>query len=160
MTGVSAPFDVAGFLAEPRRMAQVAAVSPRGVPLLGSVWFLYGDGRFWFSSHPSTPFGAAAAREAEVAVLVDEFDPPQGIRQVRVRGPARVEEPDPARVASLYARYLGPDADAWPQFLRARVTDEAWSLWSVPPDTGVATVNPGFRPDEIRWRRRADAPLP
>jgi Pyridoxamine 5'-phosphate oxidase len=156
---VTAAFDVAGFLAEPRRMAQVAAVSPRGVPLLGSVWFLYADGRFWFSSHPSTPFGAAAARGAQVAVLVDDFDPPDRIRQVRVRGPARVEAPDPARVATLYARYLGADADAWPPFFRTRVADPAWSLWSVPPDSGVATVNPGFRPRETRWHRREDAPL-
>ncbi|HEY7103871.1 MAG TPA: pyridoxamine 5'-phosphate oxidase family protein, partial [Mycobacteriales bacterium] len=97
---MSAAFDAAAFLAEPGRMAQVAAVSPGGVPLLGSVWFLYADGRFWFSSHPSTPFGAAAARGAEIAVLVDEFAPPDRIRQIRVRGPARVEQPDPARVAT------------------------------------------------------------
>ena len=157
---MTAPFDVAGFLSEPGRMAQVAAVSPRGVPLLGSVWFLYADGRFWFSSHPASPFGMAAVRGVEVAVLVDEFAPPERIRQVRVRGPARVEQPDPARVASLYARYLGPDADAWPAFFRTRVTDPGWSLWSVPPESGVVTMNPGFRPTEVRWRRRRDSPLP
>jgi hypothetical protein len=157
---VSTPFDVAAFLAEPGRMAQVAAVSPRGAPLLGSVWFLYADGRFWFSSHPSTPFGSAAARGVEVAVLVDEFAPPDRIRQVRVRGRARLEQPDPARVATLYARYLGADADSWPAFLRSRVADAGWSLWSVPPDSGVATINPGFRPSETRWHRRPDAPLP
>jgi hypothetical protein len=95
----------------------------------------------------------------QVAVLVDDFDPPDRIRQVRVRGPARVEAPDPARVATLYARYLGADADAWPPFFRTRVADPAWSLWSVPPDSGVATVNPGFRPRETRWHRREDAPL-
>jgi hypothetical protein len=160
MNGVSESFDVAGFLAEPRRMAQVAAVSPGGLPLLGSVWFLFADGRFWFSSHPSTPLGMAAARGAEVAVLVDDFDPPDRIRQVRVRGPARVDAPDPARVHRLYARYLGPDPDSWPGFFRDRTTDPTWTLWSVPPDTGVATISPGFRPQETRWHHRTNAPLP
>jgi len=58
------------------------------------------------------------------------------------------------------ARYLGPDADSWPGFFRARVADDGWSLWSVPPDSGVATINRGFRPNETRWHRRRDAPLP
>jgi len=47
-----------------------------------------------------------------------------------------------------------------PGFFRARVADDGWSLWSVPPDSGVATINRGFRPNETRWHRRRDAPLP
>jgi hypothetical protein len=151
--------DIAGFLAETGRMAQVAAVSPRGVPLLGSVWFLFADGRFWFSSRPATPFAGAAGRGAEVAVLVDQFDPPDRIRQVRVRGRSRVEAPDPDRVRAIYRRYLGPDPAAWPPFFRDRAGSDAWLLWSVPPDSGVATVNPGFRPEETRWLTRTDAPM-
>jgi hypothetical protein len=45
----------------------------------------------WFASHPSTPFGRAAERAASVAVLVDQFDPPQAIRQLRIRGTSRIE---------------------------------------------------------------------
>jgi Pyridoxamine 5'-phosphate oxidase len=149
------PFDVAGFLAEAGRMAQVAAVSPGGVPLLGSVWFRFADGRFWFSSHPSTPFAAAAGRGAAVAVLVDQFAPPDAIRQVRVRGAARVEPHDPDRVEAIYRRYLG--AGAWPEFFRTRVHDTDWTLWTVTPDSGVVTGS-GFRPTEHRWHRREEAP--
>lgn len=153
-------FDLAAFLAEPRRMAQVAAVSPRGVPLLGSLWFLFTDGRFWFCSHPATPFAKAADRGAPVAVLVDEFDPPQAIRQLRVRGASRVEDSDPERVSAIYRRYLGSDPDSWPAFFRTRAQDTSWTLWTVRPDSGVATANPGFRPTEHRWARRRDAPVP
>ncbi|HEV7654347.1 MAG TPA: pyridoxamine 5'-phosphate oxidase family protein [Mycobacteriales bacterium] len=139
--------EFGAFLGEPGRMAQVAAVSPRGVPLLGSVWFLYADGRFWFSSHPGTPFAAAALRSAEVAVLVDQFEPPDTIRQVRVRGRSRVEDPDPDRVHAIYARYLGADAAAWPAFFRARATDPTWTLWSVPPDFRRRHREPRLPPD-------------
>jgi len=160
ISGVSASFDVAGFLAEPGD-----GPGGRGIPGWGAAARqrlvpVRPGGRFWFSSHPSTPFGAAAVRRVEVAVLVDEFAPPDRIRQVRVRGPARVEQPDRARVATLYGRYLGPDAESWPAFFRAASPTRGWSLWWVPPETGVATINPGFRPSETRWHRRRDAPLP
>ena len=152
------PFDLAAFLAEPRRMAQVAAVSPRGVPLLGSLWFLFADGRFWFSSHPATPFPKAAGSGAPIAVLVDQFDPPRAIRQLRVRGPGRVEPHDEERVSAIYRRYLGPDPDSWPSFFRTRVGDPGWTLWTVRPDSGVATANPDFRPAEHRWTDLLAAP--
>jgi hypothetical protein len=150
--------DLAAFLTEPRRMAQVAAVSPQGVPLLGSVWFLFAEGRFWFTSHPATPLAKAAGRGAQIAVLVDRFDPPQAIWQLRVRGPSRVEDHDPERVGAIYRRYLGPDADSWPAFFRTRVHDGSWSLWTTRPDSGVVTANPGFRATEYRWAHLHDAP--
>ena len=154
------PFDLSAFLDEPRRMAQIAAVSPRGLPLLGSVWFVFADGRFWFTSHRSTPFPRAAEAGATVAVLVDEFDPPRAIRQLRVRGTSRIEQHDPQRVDAIYRRYLGADPDSWPPFFRTRVQDVSWTLWTVRPETGVATTNPGFRPTELRWSQPHDAPPP
>lgn len=150
--------NVAGFLAEPGRPAQVAAVSPSGLPLLGSLWFCYADGRFWFSSHPSSPLVRAAAAGRPIAVIVDRFDPPSDIRQVRVRGPGTVEPPDPARVTAIYSRYLG-DGE-WPEFFRTRVSDPDWILWTVRPASGVVTDNPGFRAVEQRWSTAADAPPP
>lgn len=126
-------------------MAQVAAVSPRGAPLLGSLWFLFADGRFWFSSHSSSPLIKAAERNAEVAVIVDEFDPPENIRQVRIRGSPRVEDHDALRVRDIYRRYLGTDLAGWPPFLNERTDDTSWILWSVCPVTGVVGASRGFR---------------
>lgn len=160
MENLVGPFDLKGFLDEPRRMAQVATVSPHGLPLLGSVWFQFAAGRFWFTSHPSTPFGRAAERGATVAVLVDQFDPPQAIRQLRIRGTSRIEQHDPHRVHAIFQRYLGTEPESWPPFFQARQHDTEWALWSVRPDTGVATTNPHFRPTEYRWSRRQDAPAP
>src|ERR671934_2147814 len=108
------PFDVNAFLAEPLRPAQVASVTRSGTPILGSLWFLFAEGRFWFSSRPRTPLAMAAMSGTEVAIIVDDFSPPENIRQVRVRGYGRVEPHDPARVEEMYRRYLGDELGAWP----------------------------------------------
>ena len=153
------PHQVSEFLSEELRMAQVAAVSRAGLPVLGSVWFVFEDNRFWFSSHPSSPLVAAAARGADIAVLVDQFDPPDLIRQVRVRGPARIDTHSPHRVHEIYERYLGHDVNRWPDFFRKRVDDDTWTLWSVSPNSGTATMNPDFREQSTRWDRFVDSPF-
>lgn len=153
------PQHVAEFLAEDLRMAQVAAVAPSGVPLLGSLWFVFDDERFWFSSHPSSPFVAAVQRTADIAVLIDQFDPPDRIRQVRVLGPGRIEVHDARRVRLIYERYLGRDLSEWPDFFGERVDDPSWTLWSVSPVHGVATMYPNFREQSIRWGCLADSPF-
>ena len=153
------PSQVVEFISEDLRMAQVAAVSKSGVPLLGSLWFVFDDDRFWFSSHPSSPLVAAAARCADLAVLIDQFDPPDRIRQVRVRGAGRVEIHRPERVQQIYERYLGRDVEVWPDFFRSRVNDDSWSLWSVSPERGVATMYPDFREESTRWDCFAESPF-
>ena len=142
---------IAAFLAEPQRMAQVAAVSPQQNPLLASLWYVFDDGRFWFSSHPTSPLVAAAQRAAPVAVLIDQFAPPDHIRQVRVRGPGMIETHDASRVKRIYERYLGTDQKTWPSFFAERAEDASWVLWSVEPVSGVATTNPEYRAAETRW---------
>jgi hypothetical protein len=153
------PFDAASFLAESGRPAQVASVSPTGNPLLGSLWYLYDRGRFWLSSLAGSPLLVAAQRGAPVAAIVDDFHPPDSIRQVRVRGPARSEPHDPETVYRLYRRHLGPDLQRWPQFFQTRLRDAQWVLWSVSPESGLAVSTPGFRGPERRWHRLADCPL-
>lgn len=155
-----APFDVAAFLGEPLRPAQVASVSRSGLPVLGSLWFVYADHRFWFSSRPEAPLPRAMARGAEIAVIVDDFTPPDRIRQVRVRGTGRFEAHDPARVEQIYRRYLGTGLDSWPSIFRDRLRDPAWSLWTVPPGTGLVVCFPQFEAHEVHWRSDEDSPLP
>jgi hypothetical protein len=155
-----APFDIAAFLDEPRRPAQVASVSPSGAPVLGSFWFLFTQGRFWFSSRPDTPLPVAVAHGAEVAVIVDDFSPPQSIRQVRVRGHGRFEPHDAGQVERIYRRYLGAEMDFWPTFFRARLNDPDFSLWTVTPTSGLAVTSPDFEPLELRWNHPEDSPLP
>ena len=108
-TVAAASFDAVSFLNEVRRPAQVASVSKSGQPLLGSLWFLLERQRLWFSSAKAGVLPQAAKRGAPVAVIVDDFDPPTSIRQVRVRGRGQIEPHDAAVVRRIYERYLGPD---------------------------------------------------
>jgi len=157
---VDAPFDVDAFLEEDRRPAQVASVSPSGAPLLGSLWFAFERGRFWFSSAADSPLPRAARRGALAAVIVDDFDPPTSIRQIRIRGRAQIEPHDPAVVTRIYRRYLGRDIGTWPQFFQSRIHQaNGWLLWSVYPDSGLAVASPGFDEQTCRWARAGDAPF-
>lgn len=62
MARVAEPFDIASFLGEPSRMAQVASVSASGVPPIGSLWFVFAGGRFWFSSRHGSVLTRAMTR--------------------------------------------------------------------------------------------------
>jgi hypothetical protein len=154
------PFDVGAFLDEEGRMAQVASVSASQVPLLGSLWFLFERSRFWFSSASSSPLPRAAERGGEVAVIVDDFRPPDSIRQVRIRGRGQVEPPDPDLVGRIYERYLGRSRASWPPFFRSRAhTTEGWTLWSVSPLSGMVVTSPGFSENVYRWETLEQAPF-
>jgi hypothetical protein len=155
-----APFDIAAFLGEPLRRAQVSSVSPSGTPVLGSFWFLFTAGRFWFSSRPDTPLPIAFEHGAEVAIIVDDFTPPHSIRQVRVRGHGRFEPHDAGQVERIYRRYLGTEVGSWPQIFRARLTDPEWALWTVVPTSGLVAAYPNFHVREVRWVRPQDSPFP
>jgi hypothetical protein len=156
-----ASFDVVAFLGETGRSAQVASVSPAHAPLLGSLWYLFADGKFWFSSARSSVLPRTAERGLELAVIVDDFNPPASIRQVRVRGRGRIEPYDPDVVRHIYERYLGPVPDDWPQFFRERVgTAEGWTLWSVSADSGMAVTSPAFIEEVYRWNTPDGAPFP
>lgn len=137
-------FDVLGFLAEPGRPASVATVSGRGRPALAMMWFLVEDERLWFHTARSpgqpAPFVRAACERAEVAVMVATFDPPADVRQVRLTGPARLEERDDARVRRLYRRYV----DAWTPRWERQATAASYRLWSMSPDRGMAVAYPGL----------------
>jgi hypothetical protein len=157
MVGMEGPtFDVLGFLSEPRRPASVATVSGRGRPALATMWFLLEDDRLWFHTAESpglpAPFLRAARERAEVAVMVATFDPPTDVRQVRMTGPARLEERDDTRVRRLYHRYV----DAWTPKWERQATAASYRLWSMSPDRGVAVTYPGLEDGPtFRWSESA-----
>jgi hypothetical protein len=145
-------FDVLGFLHEPQHPASVATVSSRGRPALAMMWFLVEDDRLWFHTAESpglpAPFLRAARERAEVAVMVATFNPPSDVRQVRMTGPARLEERDDARVRRLYQRYVGGWTSKWER----QATAASYRLWSMSPDRGMAVTYPGLEDGPtFRW---------
>lgn len=121
---------------------------------------MFENERFWFTSAQSSPLALAAARGDEIAVIVDDFSPPESIRQVRIRGRGSVERHDHRKVRRIYERYLGDQEQSWPAFFRDRVgLTRGWTLWSVDPESGIAVTSPDFFEAVYRWNRRADAPF-
>jgi Pyridoxamine 5'-phosphate oxidase len=155
-----AAFDATAFLNEAGRSAQVASVSQSAQPLLGSLWFLFDRQRFWFSSAKAGVLPQAAMRGTPIAVIVDDFDPPRNIRQVRIRGRGQIEPHDPAVVRRIYERYLGSDDEEWPLLFRSLVyQSDDWVLWSVYPDTGLALIAPDFVEKAYRWTDIGHSPF-
>jgi hypothetical protein len=153
--------EAAAFLAEAGRTAQVASVARSGRPILGTLLFVFEEGRFWFYSRPEGPLPRAAARGELVAVIVDQFEPP-AIRQIRATGRGEVRaEHDRARIRRIYARYFGDDVEHWHHFFRESVDDLAYSLWAVEPANGVAVIYDDYdRAREVRWSEPSESPLP
>lgn len=155
-----ASFDVDAFLGETSRSAQVAAVSPALAPLLGSLWYLFDDRKFWFRSPISSALVRAAERGVELAVIVDEFNPPASIRQVRVRGHGRAEPHDSDLIRRIYERYLGLVIHDWPPLFRGTLgVADGWTLWSVSPESGMAVTSPAFVEQVYRWAVPEQAPF-
>ena len=94
-------------------------------------------------------------------MIVDDFDPPSAIRQVRVRGSGRIEPHSEVAVYEIYRRYIGDDRSGWPIGFRERAQDaENWTLWSVQPETGHAVSSPSFFDEfNARWDRLEESPL-
>jgi hypothetical protein len=146
-------FDIFAFLAEPRRAASVATTGRRGGPVLGMMWFHLEDQRLWFTSLDDGryPFVAAARAGGDVAVLVTTPERPDDVRQVRLTGPARIEEPDTDRVRRIYARYVTEWTPQWEE----TVTSPSLRLWSMSPERGMALTYPHTAPP-YRWRDAAE----
>ena len=145
-------FDVIAFLQEPGRPASVATVTGRGGPALAMMWFILAERRLWFHTPEGgdapSPFLRAAAGGRDVAVMIATFSPPDDVRQVRVSGPARLEERDDARVHAIYRRYV----DAWTPAWDEQVTSEGYRLWSMLPARGMAVTYPGLADGPVfRW---------
>jgi Pyridoxamine 5'-phosphate oxidase len=158
IVGVDQPtFDVLGFLHEPGHPASVATVTGRGRPALAMMWFLVEDDRLWFHTPASpdapAPFLRAARERRGVAVMVATFDPPADVRQVRMTGPARLEEQDLQRVRRLYQRYVATWTPKW----QRQATSANYHLWSMSPDRGMAVSYPGLEDSPtFQWSKPSE----
>lgn len=110
------PVDVDAFLARPL-LARVATPGPTVRP----VWFIWEDGSFWWLTDTKNVLAKSVAAGDEIALVVDECDVDTGeVIHVFARGTAMVVPVDVDRAKRKFARYLGPDAEAWdPRFVES-----------------------------------------
>ena len=108
--------EQATFLAEtPGFIMDIATLDAEGGPHLCPIWFLYEEGRIWFTPRQHSVWLVHLRREPRVALCIDE--PVMPYRKVIVRGPAEIvheighDDLWRDRYRRIAGRYL-PDHDA------------------------------------------------
>jgi PPOX class probable F420-dependent enzyme len=76
------------FLNEPGFIMDIATVDATGAPLTAPIWFVWEDGRFWFTPRQHSEWLANIRRDPRVALCIDEHVMPY--RKVVVRGTAEI----------------------------------------------------------------------
>ncbi len=76
------------FLTEPGFMMDIATLDETGAPLATPIWFIYEEGRIWFTPRQHSEWLRNIRRDPRVALCIDEHVMPY--RKVIVRGRAEV----------------------------------------------------------------------
>lgn len=98
------------FVSYGTRTAKLATVRADGSPHVAPIWFLLEGNEVIFNTGAATVKGRNLARDARVALCVDDDRPPFSF--VMLRGRARLsEDPDELRywATRIGARYMGED---------------------------------------------------
>ena len=77
------------FLAEPGTIMNIATVDSDGAPLVTPIWYVYEDGRIWFTPRQHSEWLKHIRGDSRVALSIDETALPY--RKVVVRGTANVD---------------------------------------------------------------------
>jgi PPOX class probable F420-dependent enzyme len=77
------------FLVQPGVIMHIATVDAGGAPLVTPIWFIFEDGRIWFTPRQHSEWLKNIRKDDRVALSIDESLFPY--RKVVVRGRARVE---------------------------------------------------------------------
>ena len=105
------------FLTEKPRTAKVATVRPDGRPHVAAVWFYLDGDTLLFTTWHKTVKAANLQHSPQVAISVDDDQPPFSF--VLVEGTAEITERDPDMLlwsTRIAGRYMGDDqADAFGQ---------------------------------------------
>jgi nitroimidazol reductase NimA-like FMN-containing flavoprotein (pyridoxamine 5'-phosphate oxidase superfamily) len=74
------------FLGEPGHLLRLATTDDAGTPLVAPIWFIYEDGRVYFTPRERSAWREHLERGSRVCLLIDESDAP--MRKVVVTGRA------------------------------------------------------------------------
>lgn len=77
------------FLAEPGIIMNIATVDADGAPLVTPIWFIYEEGRIWFTPRQHSEWLRHIRHDPRVALSIDETSVPY--RKVVVRGRAQID---------------------------------------------------------------------
>jgi PPOX class probable F420-dependent enzyme len=159
---VLSPSERDAFLAERGVLMRVATVDSSGAPHVTAIWFLYEDGRIWFTPRQHSAWLEHLRGDPRVALCIDEQ--PLPYRKVVVRGIAElvhdVGEDDPwrDRYRRIARRYVDDEgAEAYIQ----GTLDQPRALFSVTlarADVQSWRMPVGDEPGDGIWHQRYYAP--
>lgn len=101
------------FLAEPGIIMNIATVDAEGAPLVTPIWYIYEEGRIWFTPRQRSEWLRHIRNDNRIAMSIDEASQPY--RKVVVRGRAQIDfevgEDDAwrDRYRRIAARYIPTD---------------------------------------------------
>jgi Pyridoxamine 5'-phosphate oxidase len=127
-------------------LATASAHGPRESP----VWFLWEGGALWvIGNYETDSFPRRVEAEPRCAVGVVDFDAATGLVQhVGLRGRARLEPHDRARLVRLLGRYMG-EVERWDERFVEILGDESYVFVRFEPETAVVR--------DQSYKLRADA---
>lgn len=125
--------DVQDFLARPL-VARVSANGPNG-PTVRPVWFLFEHGVLWWLTGSYSRLGEWLEADSRVQAVVDTCDLATGaVLSVTLTGQARLQPFDAELTHRKLRKYLGPDAERWPQRFRETFDDPSTRLIALTPN--------------------------
>ncbi len=106
---------------------------------LSPLWFLWEEGTVWCIAQLAGRSYPDRIREyPQTAIAIVDFDPCTGrVEHVGMRGTATIEPYDRERGKRLFEKYLGPDADEWPDMF-CGLEPASYRLIEFKPETVVA----------------------
>lgn len=128
------------FLSRPL-FAHVATLADGPEPRSSPIWFLWEDEAVWFTVNPSWhTIPDRVESDPACALSVVDSAPAEGrVQHVGMRGQATLEPFDADRQRRRFRKYLGDDADAWPeQFAGVFDNPETYQFVRLTPETVVA----------------------
>jgi nitroimidazol reductase NimA-like FMN-containing flavoprotein (pyridoxamine 5'-phosphate oxidase superfamily) len=133
--------EVDTFLGEPGHLLRLATTDDAGAPLVVPIWFIYEDGRVYFTPRERSAWREYLDRDSRVCLLIDESDAP--MRKVVVTARAELvhalghddEWRDMYRTIAL--RYV---PEAWADAYLRDTIDEPRALYSVEIDRSDVTT--------------------
>ena len=135
------------FLQEPGYIMNIGTVDEDGLPLVTPIWFVYEEGKFWFTPRQHSEWLKHIRANGKAAFSIDEHSMPY--RKVVVRGPVEIvhevgnDDKWRDRYRRIAQRYVPEDdanayvdgTDDQPRALCAMaVTDCSVRTWRMPVD--------------------------
>jgi len=129
--------DLNEFMKKPL-FAHLATISESG-PADSPIWCLWEDGYLWICTDiVKGSFGKRIEKDKRCAISIVDYDHTTGkLHHVGFRGTAEVLNFDTNIGTRIFAKYVGPNKESWPDWFKNFLNDENARLIQFSPETVI-----------------------